>query len=405
MLKKVAYLLIIYLLFLTACQSSDLPVTNSFIFFTFEGHDNWEIWRMNRDGTSPNLIYKIPHKLDFLSAQQQKIISPEIANTLKNDKYTPLKDNSLLMPELLNITLSPNKHFLALFEILFQCREDSCHIEGNFIQFTIKILDLETNTIIATFTTSDYVGSPSWSPDSKYVVFDQSPSDRYTVEQTSQIILLNVQNSEYTKLGLGSEPSFSKNENRIVSYKLTDKFLTSCCQVINLPEKTIKDVVATQPDTFSIVLSPNGKTIAGLTRKEQDNYPFLVDLDTSHNQILDAPLKENSLGNNIIKWSPDGRHLSVSTIDPLMVTVLDLSGNIQLSLENVYEWEWSNSGDQILYVRRYNNGCRQVEPYFYTITLANKNVSRIDLPPSIKKYLSLKVFEMACYTGIGSVTW
>jgi Tol biopolymer transport system component len=301
--------------------------------------------------------------------------------------------------------LSPNKHFLALFETLFQCPEDSCHVPDNSIQSAIKILDIETNAIVATFITSDYISRPSWSPDSKYVVFDLSPSNRYTVEQTSQIILLNVQNSEYTKLGLGSEPSFAKNENRIVSYKLTDKHLTSCCQVINLPEKAIKDVVATQPDTFSIALSPNGKTIAGLTRKEQDNYPFLVDLDTSYNQILDAPLKENNLINNIIKWSPDGRLLSISTIDPPMVTVLDLSGNIQLSLENVYTWEWSNSGEQILYVQRYNNGCRQVEPYFYTITLANKNVSRIDLPPSIKDYLSQKVFDMVCSIGIGSVTW
>ena len=109
MLRKIVLTIIAFSFALSACSNPHIsPVSNSTIFFTFIGKENWEIWKVNRDGTQFETIYEIPRKLLIDSAQEQQLITPRIATELK-DKPFLLKEDEVLETNIVDIQIIDRK--------------------------------------------------------------------------------------------------------------------------------------------------------------------------------------------------------------------------------------------------------------------------------------------------------
>lgn len=395
MSKKIA-LIILFTLVLFACKPQYSAAPNSTIFFTFEGKENWEIWKVNRDGTQFENIYKIPRGLSFYEAQQQ-IITSKIATELRNEPFL-LKDSEILETNIWDIQLSPNQKMLSWRELVLWCPGNYC-----IGQSAIRIFDLDSNILINSYATTDEIGTESWSPDSKYIVFDQINEWHFDGLPHS-IELLGVTNLESVRIGEGYHPVFAKDKNIILAYFLEDDEITlSCCQVIN-PQSGEIEKKLFAGDFGQITLSPDGKDFAAVLYENNLKYPSIINLQSQHIKKLDMPFDNQTI--TTIEWSPNGKRIAIAGAIPFQLAVLDMTGALQLNIEGVSRWDWADNGNEVIFVRQNDAyGCNAIEPYIYTVTISNGELSKMDFPSPIKNLLTEKN-KYDCQTNlIGEIVW
>lgn len=393
MLRKITFLAVIALLVLLSGKSSESPIPNATIFFIFKGEENVEIWMVNRDGTSPESLYKIPNWSTFALAQNQ-IITPEITAELKAKPFL-WKGDEKLETSIFDIHLSPNQQMLSWRENVDWC-------PGNYCvgQSSIKILSLKSKAIIASYVTTYQIGTTSWSPDSRDLVFDETsiwkPGPEYTIN------LLNVISSEQRQLAEGRGPVFLKTPDRILSYNRTTSSEPSYYQITNISAETTEKFPFSESRFGAMALSPNDSDLAGIVYKDNLFTLRIVDLQTRQFEKLNVPFDKQIYA---MKWSPDSKKLAVQRAFFNLI-VLKTTGETELNLEDIVSWDWAENSDNILFTKRNTKfGCNAIDPYLYIISLSNGNLLKIDFPSPVKEHLIGRKKYVCLDNLIDEITW
>ena len=278
---------------------------------------------------------------------------------------------------------------------------------GNYCkgQFAIRILNLNTNTVIASYATTNVIYETSWSPDSKYIAFDQV--NKWQPDELSDSIsLFDVTNLENKKIGRGYLPAFAHNDkNRMIAYIRNEDGSSSCCQIINLPSGTIEEFSFDRGLTY-IDLSPDGNKLVAMSEEQNLFCPNIIDLRTKQITQLDAPFDNRHLW--ATKWSPNGKFFAVVEEAFLFqLTILNTMGDTQLKIEDdVHSWAWAENSDEIIFIKRNRaNGCNAIDPYIYFATISSGEIFKMDFPLPIKNRLTNKNIHDCHNDLFGEITW
>jgi hypothetical protein len=157
----------------TETSQSELSFQGYTVFFEFSGDEFTEIWQVI-DGSHAELLYRIPRHLTLREGEQKGLISSESSSSLRAYFAGNPTDNIVnadfipLDTFISTLALSPSKEYLAWLE-------EYAWRPGNFIlgQTSIKVLRIEDGTVVAEIHSLEALSSPVWSPDSRYISFQE----------------------------------------------------------------------------------------------------------------------------------------------------------------------------------------------------------------------------------------
>lgn len=394
--KIVVFCLLVVTNGIFACKPLNQPTPNSVIFLTFMGNDTWEIWKTPTDGASSEIIYQIPRKID-LSSSMQGIIVSQVRDQLKSELFS-MKGNEILETGIWSVGLSPNQKFLSWNETAYWCPGNYC-----YGQSAIRILNLENNSITTSYATTDFLGEPSWSPDSKFIVFDQASSSKGDPNwHQSLIYLFDVKTSSAVQLAQGYEPAFAKNDGRIFAQALTNSDPKSCCQIVFPSSGRIENLSWITDDFAKIAVSPNGNQLLIVTYENNVGHPSIVNLRSHRIDELAVSFDEII---REISWSPDGKLFAVRFVNPFKLIIFNTSGDMQLSMDNVWSWKWAENRDDIIFTKQGESACNTIEPYIYITKVSSGETSQLDLPTSVRDRLINKYKEDCQNNLVTEITW
>ena len=390
---------------LSSCKPAGLQNANpKSIFFTLQDGNQGEIWALPlAKDIEPKVLYRFtPAHTDFISAKTANLMTKRFMDELQSRLDAVKSNNTDLQIELDGLVLSPDKTLLAWDEYMYQPPEH------DLIQSTIKIMRIDDQSIVATYSTFGAVEDLSWSPDNKHILFD------WTANGVSQVSLLDISKSAVVNISLGRSPVFSpKGDVVFAEFPAVWPNNDGCCQVININTGVDKKIGIDNQDPLSKPFpSLDGKYIT-LLAKNKEGIPNLVMLDVDTNEVQTFPVQ--FIDTNIIyspQWSPKGSQIAMTIINPnpSLVVLNKDSGKIalQYQLDGVAEWKWSDDGEQILILKLdYGKSefCTVSSAQLGIVSLKDKSIMLIDLPGSVYESLHQELFKYICPPGLAWIAW
>jgi TolB protein len=193
----------------------------------------------------------------------------------------------------------------------------------------LDILDLSTGQMSSLTTTPEYEGHPSWSPDSRQMVYEHYLNGHFAI---------NIRRVEDQSLmwqgptGMDSmEPNWSPLA-RSISFTGRTGIHTDI-YVFNLDTQTITDLTNTPDlDEHDSVFSPDGKFLAYSV--EQNGYTWIYKLS-----VAEAAKKPIFVGQGAApEWSPDGNWIQGTAQPDLLQSYLLFSPSAGQSLSPAALW-------------------------------------------------------------------
>lgn len=390
---------------LSSCKPDALQNAKpEFVYVTLQDGNLGEIWALPlAKNTEPKVLYRLaPAHIDFISSKKANLMTKRFMDELQSRLDAVKSSNTDLQIELDELVLSPDKTLLAWDEYMYQPPEH------DLIQSTIKIMRIDNQSIVATYSTFGAVEDLSWSPDNKHILFD------WTTDDVSQVSLLDISKSAVVNISRGSSPVFSpKGDVVFAEFPAVWPNNDGCCQAININTGADKKIEIDNQDPLSKPFpSPDGKYIT-LVAKNKEGIPNLVMVDVDTSEVQTFPVQ--FIGTNIVyfpQWSPKGGQIAMTIFNPnpsLMVLNKDFGKiELQYQMDGVAEWKWSDNGEQILILKLdYGTSelCTVSSAQLEIVSLKDKSIKLIDLPDPVYKALHQELFKYICPPGLAWIAW
>ena len=261
-----------------------------------------------------------------------------------------MKDDDLLQFHANDLSLSPDKQFLAWKEGCYWCVEGFCGGQQN-----LRVMRLSDETIIEVHQSLEYFRSITWSPDSKYLVYTESLNPNIEEQINSKIWLWNMETNESILFSEGVYPSWSGSGDSI-GYIVEDGIASGNLNLVHQDIETMDKLKVPVKQDFKFGVydtfewGPGNEHLivtAEHTLWLVDSYSGNVEsLVVSHTNLLYS----NPL------WSPDGQWIAIryqeegaaprlGIIDVQRKQILFDVGDIP---DIVAEREWSDDSQSIL---------------------------------------------------------
>ncbi len=268
----------------------------------------------------------------------------------------------------------------------------------------IFVMDIDGKNIVNITRSPAFDGWPTWSPDSKKIVF---ASNRSGKPNAGQLYVCNSDGSGFQQLtdlpGAVAQPWWNANGKTIYGYQLWETSEDQFGFVVAIPvyPDSAKIMAGTaRPLTAVIdcypVLSPDGKTIAFHSNRGGDFEIYTVDAEGNNLKQL-----TNTHGTNVGPvWSPDGKLLAFASErdDNSEIYVMNSDGSMQRRLTDApgddSHPHWFPDGSRILFNSARNTPDPEKEwslQYHdvYSITIDGKTIERYTDNRTVTTYPSV----------------
>ncbi len=268
----------------------------------------------------------------------------------------------------------------------------------------IFVMDIDGKNIQNISNSPSFDGWPSWSPDSRKIVF---ASNRSGKANAGQLYVCNADGTDFQQLtelsGAVAQPSWSPDGKSIHAYQLWETPVEQYGFVVEIPVFTSNSKViagTSRPVTTVIdcypVLSPDGRTIVFHSNRGGDWEIYTVDAEGKNlTQLTDTQ------GTNAGPvWSPDGKSIAfVSTRDDdPEIYIMNADGSFQRRLTNTpgddSHVHWFPDGTRVIFnsARNTPDLTKEWSLQFhdvYSMTIDGKTVERYTDNKTITTYPSV----------------
>ena len=407
-IARIIVLLCVMMTLVGCNRISQGKTTENYVYITYQTYHEWQIWKIAIDGSTQELIYRLPIWVTMGSSSWDDLFVEEIKQQIIKEYEN--SNDQILFKTRITVSMSPDKRLMAIKEIF--SRFPLNYDDG---QTAVTVINIETHEEICKYVSRQPINDLTWSSDSTLLAFDQLEKPYKAGFET--IHIWNIQTAQEILIESGESPEFIGYSHKILFKNYYDRQETnkqdlSCCKILDASNGTVekKSIVETIPYNpyHKYSLSSDGKKIALEIPLENSIEVQVIDFD---NLNFESTIFSSDIESLIWKfdWSSDDKLLAIEEHknNRGILEIMDSqSGDVLYSLEEVVDWQWSSKNQKLLYfTQNVENSCFQTEVRISVLDIQEDQIVSIELPEAIRDFMDSNEEEIICIQYIHEVTW